>query len=68
LFRRIVPWPRDPIQVPDRQFYRLLGAIAGVRCFMRGTGIVMLHAGRMIRKALVMWTLVARSGVPRFIP
>src|SRR5713226_6206466 len=44
LFRRIVPWPRDPVQVPGRQFYRFFGVIAGVRCFMRGVGISMLHA------------------------
>jgi hypothetical protein len=44
LFPRIVPWPRDPIQVPGRQFYRFFGVIAGVRCFMRGVDISMLHA------------------------
>src|SRR3989442_4716917 len=68
LFRRIVPWPRNPIQVPDRQFYRLLGVIAGVRRFMRGVGNLHATRGRMTPKALVMWTLVARDGAPRSIP
>jgi hypothetical protein len=34
----------DPVQVPDRKFYRFFGVIAGVRRFMRAVNISMLDA------------------------